>query len=170
MFDDDVDRTDFCNRLAKSVHAERWRCLAFTLMTTHYHLIVQVEADVLQPLMRWLNGSYAQRFNARHARWGHLCGSRYSLVPIRSGRQLQRCFRYVVLNPVRGGLVARPEEWLWSSYAGTAGFTPWQFTFVDDVRLRARFGDDEYAAMRMREFVAQGVTKPLQGTVPGWSR
>jgi hypothetical protein len=37
-------------------------------MTTHYHLIVEVAEDALQSAMHWLNGTYAQRFNRRHAR------------------------------------------------------------------------------------------------------
>jgi putative transposase len=167
FYRDDIDRTDFCNRLAKSVRAGRWTCLAFVLMTTHYHLLLEVEQDRLQPSMRWLNGSYAQRFNKRHGRWGHLCGSRYSLVPIRSGRQLRRCFRYIVLNPVRAGLAARPEEWTWSSYAGTAGYTELKFAFVDDRRIREHFGDDEHGTRRLRAFVEEAMTKSLPGTVPG---
>lgn len=167
MFRDDVDRTDFCNRLAKSVRRERLKCLAFVLMTTHYHLLLQVEAEALQPAMGWLNGTYAQRFNKRHDRWGHLCGCRYSLVPIKSGRQLRRCFRYVAVNPVRAGIATRPEEWLWSSYAGTAECTQRKYAFVDDSRIRARFGDDETGVWRLRDFVDEAVTKLLPGTVPG---
>jgi putative transposase len=167
MFGDDVDRTDFCNRLAKTCRAERWTCAAFVLMTTHYHLVVQVDDDVLQPTMQWLNGTYAQRFNGRHGRWGHLCGSRYSLVRIRSGRQLRRTFRYLALNPVRAGLVERPEDWLWSSYAGSADYSELTFRFVDDTRIRSVFGEDEFGLARLRDFVEQAVTKSLSGTVPG---
>ena len=32
--------------------------------------------------------------------------------------------RYVHLNPVRAGLVARPEQWEWSSYPGYRDRTP----------------------------------------------
>jgi REP element-mobilizing transposase RayT len=166
MFVNDVDRTDFCNRLAKTVRAGRWTCLEFVLMTNHYHLIVAVEADTLQPAMRWLNGTYAQAFNGRHDRWGHLCGSRYSIVPIRSARQLRRCFRYVAMNPVRAGLVERPEDWAWSSYAATAGHTQLRFGFVDDARVLAHFADDEAARGGLRSFVEEAMTKSLRGTVP----
>lgn len=167
MFGDDVDRTDFCNRLARTCRSGRWTCLAFVLMTTHYHLLVRVEENALQPAMHWLNGTYAQRFNGRHDRWGHLCGSRYSIVPIRSGRQLRRCFRYVVMNPVRAGLVERPEDWTWSSYAGTAGFTELKFAFVDDERILALFGEGDGQTARLRAFVDEAVKKSLPGTVPG---
>ena len=139
FFLDGDDRTDFCNRLHAVVLKQQWRCLAFAQLTTHYHLLVRVEENRLQPGMHWLNGTYAQRFNKRHERWGHLCGSRYSLVPIASRRQRMRCFRYIALNPVKAGLVDGPEAWPWSSYAGTAAYAK-PFPFVDDELVRECFG------------------------------
>jgi hypothetical protein len=73
----------------------RWRCMAFALLTSHYHLVLEVEENRLQPGMKWLNGTRRQR---------------------------TRAFRYVALDPVRAGLVERPDDWVWSSYAGTAGY------------------------------------------------
>jgi putative transposase len=158
FFRDDVDRTDFCNRVGQTVARGRCRCLAFALLSTHYHLVLEVAENALQPAMKWLNGTYAQRFNRRHERWGHLCGSRYSVVPVLSERQLRRAFRYVALNPVRAGLCPRPETWPWSSYAGTAGHLPPTFRFIDDARIRDHFGRDAYGQERLRRFVEQAVT------------
>jgi hypothetical protein len=126
-------------------------------MTTHYHLLLAVEENALQPAMKWLNGTYAQRFNRRHERWGHLCGSRYSSVFVRSDRQLKRVFRYIALNPVRGSLCGMPEDWFWSSYAGSVELSPTAFRFVNDALIRERFGGDELSTVRMREFVARAV-------------
>jgi REP-associated tyrosine transposase len=162
FFRDDDDRTDFCNRLSTVVLKLRWRCMAFALLTSHYHLVLEVEENRLQPGMKWLNGTYAQRFNKRHGRWGHLCGSRYSLVPIESRRQRMRAFRYVALNPVRAGLVERPDDWVWSSYAGTAGYAK-AFPFVDDRPIRESFGDGPDGLELLRVFVEEAVdpvTKP----------
>ena len=156
FFRDDVDRTDFCNRVSAVCTKLRWRCMAFALLTTHYHLVLEVEENRLQPGMKWLNGTYAQRFNKRSERWGHLCGSRYSLVPIASRRQRLRAFRYVALNPVRAGLVARPQDWPWSSYAGTAEYAK-PFPFVDDAPVRACFGADAEALELLRAFVEEAV-------------
>ena len=160
FFADDHDRTDFCNRVAKTVGCGRIQCLAFVLMTTHYHLLLAVDKNALQPAMKWLNGTYAQRFNRRHARWGHLCGSRYSAVFVRSERQLRRAFRYIALNPVRAELCRAPEEWLWSSYAGSVELSPSAFRFIDDAAIRASFGGDSLSTVRMRDFVARAVAVP----------
>jgi REP-associated tyrosine transposase len=161
MFRDDIDRTDFCNRLARTVKDKRWRCNAFCLMTTHYHLIVDVAEDELQAAMQWLNGTYAQRFNRRHGRWGHLNGDRYACSLIETDQHMLRAFRYIALNPVVAGLCERPQDWPWSSYRGTAGYTR-KFSFIDDRPIRAYFDRSAIGQAAMREYVegALFVAKP----------
>jgi REP element-mobilizing transposase RayT len=159
MFTDDIDRTDFCNRLARCVTKVDWTLRAFCVMTTHYHLLVEVEENGLQPGMQWLNGTYAQQFNRRHARWGHLTGRRYSHTPIESKRQFCRCFRYIALNPVKGDVCERPQDWYWSSYAGLAGYRR-GFPFVDDSSIRALFGPGPTGTELLRAFVEEAVTEP----------
>ena len=126
-------------------------------MTTHFHLLLDVPADALGSGMKWLNGTYAQQFNRRHDRWGHLCGDRYAITHIESVRQLLRTFRYIARNPVEAGLVERPEDYVWSSYAGTAGYAP-PFSSVDDRDLVAYYGPNRAAAVeRLRMFVEEDV-------------
>jgi hypothetical protein len=133
----------------------RLRCEVFVLMTTHFHLLLDVPEDGLQRGMHWLNGSYAQQFNRRHARWGHLCGARYAITRIESRRQLVNTAAYIAWNPVKAGMTGRPEDHPWSSYAGTADLGR-AFDFVDDAELLAFFGGDRPAAQqRYREFVEQ---------------
>jgi REP-associated tyrosine transposase len=153
MFVDNVDRADFCRRLSRVVRRLGWRCLSFCLMTTHYHLLLHVPANRLQPGMHELNGQYAQQFNERHGRSGHLCGDRYHAEPVLSDGHLLRSFRYIARNPVKAGLCESPADWLWSSYRGTAGLDG-QFAFVDDTPVRNYFGGDTDEAIRqLRGFV-----------------
>jgi putative transposase len=159
LFRDDVDRTDFCNRLARTVKEKRWRCVSFCLMTTHYHLLVEVGENALQQVMHWLNGTYAQRFNKRHGRWGHLSGARYFCKQIESELHLLSAFRYVALNPVAAGACDRPQEWPWSSYRGTAGYTR-PFRFVDDRPIRALFPPGRTGRQALRAYVEESVTDP----------
>jgi putative transposase len=165
FFMDDVDRTDFCNRLARTIAKLDWRCEAFALLTTHYHVLIDVPTNALQPGMKWLNGTYAQRFNKQHGRWGHLCGSRYSLVPVESERQLRAVARYIYRNAVEADLCELPQDWPWSSYAGTAGYAK-PFPFVEDVAVRAVFGYGSEGTDFLRAYVEEAVTEPLRGTVP----
>jgi len=158
LFADDTDRNDFCSRLSESVKRRRLTCIAFCLMTTHYHLIVEVAEDALQDAMKWLNGTYAQRFNRRHGRWGHLNGARYFCKLIESDLHMLRAFRYVALNPVAAGLCKRPQDWPWSSYGGTAGYAR-PFRFVDDRRIRDYFEKGRSGLKALRNYVEQGLTE-----------
>jgi hypothetical protein len=71
--------------------------------------------------MKWFLGPYAQRFNQRHERDGHLFRGRFYSKRIQTPAHLISAITYVVLNPVRAGIVERPEQWLWSSYSATIG-------------------------------------------------
>jgi putative transposase len=153
MFRDDVDFTDFCNRLAGTIREREWTCRAFCLMPTHYHLMLDVRENALQVGMHALNGQYAQQFNRRHGRSGHLRGDRYSAVPIESDGHMLGAYRYVYRNPVKAGLCLRPQDWLWSSYRGAIGLEP-KFAFVGDQLLYDLFGGDpEKAIPVIRSFV-----------------
>ena len=147
VFLDDVDRTWFLTLLTRLAARESWQCLAYCLMTSHYHLVLTVPNDSLPRGMRWLNGLYAQAFNARHDRRGHLFGGRYRLSYIESERHLAEACRYVVCNPVRAGLCDHPGEWVWSSYRASAGVEPAAGCLALS-ELRSLFGSaDEYVAL-----------------------
>jgi REP element-mobilizing transposase RayT len=114
IFRDDDDRRAFLRLLAYVVRKDRWTCHAFCLMTTHYHVVVEAVLEDLSAGFRRLNGVYAQRFNRRHGREGHLFGDRFWSEQIESDEHLAAACRYVVANPVRAGLCATPVEWRWN--------------------------------------------------------
>jgi putative transposase len=76
IFRDDDERRLFLRLLADVVRRNEWRCHAFCLMTNHYHLVVEAFVWRLAVGMQRLNGVYAQAFNRRHTRSGHLFGDR----------------------------------------------------------------------------------------------
>jgi putative transposase len=154
MFRDDVDRTDFCNHLNRVATRFAWVCHAFCLMTTHYHLLISVEQDALQPGMHALNGPYAQAFNLRHGRNGHLRGSPYGARFVNDDDDFLGVVRYIALNPVRGGLCEHPADWPWSSYRQTAGYAVPGFPFVTSEQILRCFGNDVSHSQRLlRELV-----------------
>jgi len=119
IFKDNQDRETFLNTLERVNERYSWICHAYCLMSNHYHVLIETRDGNLSIGMRQLNGLYTQAFNKRHRRTGHLFQGRYKAVLIQKETHLLEVCRYVVLNPVRGGMVARPEEWVWSSYGGT---------------------------------------------------
>ncbi|HSR24845.1 MAG TPA: transposase, partial [Candidatus Eisenbacteria bacterium] len=78
LFAEDIDRLDFLGLLERAVRRFGWTCAAYCLMGTHYHVVLEARRMDLSAGMRWLNGTYAQRFNRRHERRGHLFGTRFS--------------------------------------------------------------------------------------------
>jgi len=95
---DDVDRKSFMTILSRVVATHEWKCHAFCLMTTHYHLIVETERPKLSRGMQVLNGRYAQLFNRRHDRDGHLFRARYAVYVIEDEVGLEASCLYVLEN------------------------------------------------------------------------
>lgn len=118
VFLSDADRLRFLELLALVVTRHRWECHAFCLMGTHYHLVVETTTEQLSAGMQYLNGVYAERFNARHDRDGHVFGARFASWVIRDEDHYERTLEYVLNNPVRAGLVDDWMEWPWSSARG----------------------------------------------------
>lgn len=114
LFRDDVDRVDFIEQLARTARAFLWGCHAYCLMTTHYHLLLETSRESLSQGMHRLNGLYAQGFNARHARRGHVFEGRFQAYVIDSEAHFAAAVEYVLNNPVRAGLCASAGEWPWS--------------------------------------------------------
>jgi hypothetical protein len=122
-------------------------------MPTHFHLVVSVGDDSLPPGMRDAFGPYAQDFNRRWARSGHLKAAQYGLRRVTDEADLQGVVRYVARNPVRDGLCERPQDWRWSSYPGSAGYAK-RFGFVDDgIILDALDRDRARARWLLRIFI-----------------
>jgi putative transposase len=117
-FADDADRLLFLALLAVVVERYEWECHAFCLMGTHYHLVVETTTDRLSAGMQYLNGEYAQLFNRRHDRDGHVFGDRFASWVIRDDEHFERTIEYVLANPVRARLVDDWTEWPWSGARG----------------------------------------------------
>jgi putative transposase len=111
---DDDDRRILLARLGDVVSRFDWVVHALCLMNTHYHLVVEATRLALSTGMKRLNGRYAQGFNERHGRSGHLFGDRFWSGLIESEEYLEAACIYVVWNPVRAGLCEVPEDWRWS--------------------------------------------------------
>lgn len=121
---DDLDRHAFLRVLERTVDRFDWRCLSYCLMDNHFHLLVRTPEPNLPRGMQQLKGSFAQAFNRRHARVGHLFAGRYGAQLVQRDAHLLAVFRYIARNPVAAGLVVRPEGWRWSAHAALRGETP----------------------------------------------
>src|SRR5690348_15741607 len=121
IFFDDDDRLTFLKFLGEAVRRFGWSLTAYVLMTNHFHHVIQTPEANLSRGMHWLNTTYVCWFNRRHNRSGHLYQGRFKAVLIEKDTYFMEVLRYVALNPVRAGMVPRPEDYRWSSYRATVG-------------------------------------------------
>ena len=121
IFRDDEDRQLFLELLAQEISRSGWILHEYCLMTNHYHLEIETPECTLSTGMHRFLGRYVQRFNRRHGRRGHLFQERFKNILVEKEPYALELSRYIALNPVRAGMVARPEDWAWSSYGVRAG-------------------------------------------------
>jgi putative transposase len=100
--------------------------LGYCLMTNHVHLVaIPRRCDALARALRRVHSQYAQWFNRRYRRSGHLWQNRYFSCSL-DRDHLVAALLYVDLNPVRAGLVGEAQLYPWSSARGhVEGKDPW---------------------------------------------
>lgn len=89
---------------------------AYCLMSNHFHLLITPDSS--DGLGRYLHGvtfRYAQYFNSKYGRSGRLWQNRYFSCPVDKDEYLWAVVKYIEVNPVRAGIMKKPEEWKWSS-------------------------------------------------------
>ena len=165
IFLNDSDRRAFLSILGDVVERYNWICHAYCLMNNHYHLLIETPDANLSEGMRQLNGVYTQSFNRRRGSVGHVFQGRFKSIIVDKDSYLLELCRYIVLNPVRAGMVGHPKEYPWSSFKSTAGFCrkP-EFLFTDWVL--AQFGRNRTAARKnYQRFILAGTNEE-----PPWKK
>jgi REP element-mobilizing transposase RayT len=124
IFLDVDDKSLFLERLSKILVDTGTDCLAWALMSNHFHLLLRPQSTRLSLLMRRLLTGYAVVFNLRHHRSGHLFQNRYKSVVCEEDSYLLELIRYIHLNPIRAGIVESLEaldSYQWSGHAVIMG-------------------------------------------------
>lgn len=165
IYADDADRRQFLSVLGEVAESEDLACHAYCLMPNHYHLVVTTAHPNLSRAFKQVNGGYAQWWNRRHERVGHVFQGRFWSQVVQQDAYFTTVCRYVVLNPVRAGLFASPGDWPWSSYRATVG-TVEAPSFLRLAPLLAQFhpSDAVCAAQRFARYV--GAVEPGTQTLP----
>jgi putative transposase len=165
VFFSDADYARYLRLLIESSAATRVSCLGYCLMPNHVHLIlVPATDDGLRRCLAVVHRAYAGALNTRRGTSGHFWQGRYGSV-VMDEAHLYEALRYVLLNPVRAGLVATANEWRWSSanvyLAGARdGLTnPWRMLGqIPDMSAYLAARSDAVRVERLR--VAETIGRP----------
>lgn len=168
VFFSDADYRLYLRLLAASCERSGTAVWAWCLMPNHVHLILAPShADGLRAALGEAHRRYTNHVNAREEWRGHLWQSRFASFPMDEDWTIA-CARYVELNPVRAGLVARPEDWPWSSARTHLGLARDGLTDaaallaqIPDWRALLEGGLDETARDRIRAGERSG--RPIGG-------
>jgi REP element-mobilizing transposase RayT len=137
LFWDEVDYEAFLDGLEVGVERFHARVYAYTLMTNHFHLLVETPLGNIDRFMQGVQTRYAGFFNRRHQRHGYVYQGPYRAKLVAGDDYLLRLTRYIHLNPVRtkaydrkplGDAVGALRAYRWSShreYAGLAKKRAW---------------------------------------------
>lgn len=160
IFLDDDDKSLFVDRLAKLLIATDTDCLAWALMSNHFHLLLRPKSTKLSLFMRRLLTGYAAVFNLRHKRSGQLFQNRYKSIVCEEDPYLLELVRYIHLNPLRVGLAESMDvldSYQWSGHAVLMGKGSLAGQNSDEVLLM--FGNRKPTARKKyRDFVAEGIS------------
>ncbi len=178
-FCDDHDHQFYQVSLGESVRKNCCRIHAYVLMSNHVHLLVTGgEAGCISSMMQNLGRRYVRYFNTRHDRTGTLWEGRFKSSLIDSEQYLLACYRYIEMNPVRSGMVSRPQDYRWSSVHANA-YGQWDVR-VDPHSVYLQLGSDvakRLASYRhfLEEDIGQGEVDSIrdhvnQGKVLGSSK
>ena len=99
------DYTAFIDLLKELVENYNIKIAAYSLISNHYHLLVQTPDANISRSMRHLNGVYTQRFNRIHNCDGQLFRGRYKSILVEGDSYLLELVRYIHRNPLEAGLV-----------------------------------------------------------------
>lgn len=169
IFGDDADKKNFLSRLGNNLPRFEMQCLAWTVMSNHYHLLIRVGEPPLSKLMASVLGGFAGHYNRQHNRCGYVFQNRYTSILCDKNTYLLKLIRYIHLNPLRAGIVDSVEDlgrYPWSGHAGITGKHRRTWHAVGE--LLALFGKHRHeAARRYNAFVEAGSGQSRHGEYSG---
>jgi REP element-mobilizing transposase RayT len=162
LFRDPADYSQFLTFLAYSLRESGCVLWAYALMTNHYHLVLYGSSDQLTACMRRLGLLYSLYHNKRYGLNGHAFDGPYQAYRQATPLLALWTIAYVFLNPVKGGLCSRPEDYPWSGYRSFLGL-PGSPLSVDIAALQPAIDvDPRRAWARFRDALRAEARRPAK--------
>jgi putative transposase len=173
IFFEDQDYQYFHDCLDAAAYNYQLEVHAYVLMPDHVHILATPgNMDSISRTTQSIGRNYVQYFNECYSGNGTLWEGRYRATVVESRQYLLACSRYIELNPVRNGLVSKPADYRWSSYAHNA-----LGKFDEMITAHKQYqqlGDDDksrvkaYRAMFKQKLGAEMVQEITDATLKGW--
>jgi len=168
IFSDDEDCNFFLRRLALILEETKTACYAWALIPNHFHLLLRTGSSPVATVMRRLLTGYAQYYNKRYKRHGHLFQNRYKSILCEEEAYLLELLRYIHLNPLRANIVKTVEELDRHPYCGHSYTMNGNPSFQDTDYILMQFNKKANIARRMyREFIESGASKKKRDDLTG---
>ncbi|MEA4943373.1 MAG: transposase [Propionicimonas sp.] len=120
IFLDEEDHLRFLRDLRAAREAADCRVLAYCLMTNHVHLVLRTGSETVGQVVKRFGVRYAWWYNTKYGRVGHVFQDRFRSRPVEDDGYFVTLLRYVWNNPVKAGMVERPDQYRWSSLSADA--------------------------------------------------
>lgn len=115
IFEEKSDYIQFIKILYELIPISQYKLYAFCLMGNHIHLLIKVEDEPLDLIMKRLENRFVHWYNKKYNRTGHLFENRYKSEPVEDEKYLIIVLRYILQNPVKAGMCNDIFEYPWSS-------------------------------------------------------
>ncbi len=163
------DKDHFLERLEKVLEETETSCYAWALLPNHFHLLLRTGSTSISNVMRRLMTGYAQYYNRRHKRYGHVFQNRFKSVLCQEDKYFLELIRYIHLNPVRADLVRGISMLDSFKYCGHTvlmgkAVRDWQ----DTKAVLRMFGEKKNTARRAyKAFVKKGIEEGKRNDLTG---
>lgn len=160
IFFSDADRAKFCLLIQEGKEKFGHQILAFCLMTNHVHLAIKVKDVSISSIIQHLSFRFTRYINRYQKKIGHLFQGRFKSILVDDEKYLKELIRYIHLNPVRAGIISRPELYPWSGH--NAYLNKIEYTWLENDYLLKHFGQFRNEAITSyEEYILNGIGKKL---------
>jgi REP element-mobilizing transposase RayT len=115
IFSGDNNKAQFLDYLVEYSTKLKIRILAYCLLDNHYHMVIENSSGRMSDFFKHLNGKYGMYYRKTHGGQGYVFQSRFKSTLIEDDSYLRAAIAYLLLNPVRAGIVTNFKEYTWSS-------------------------------------------------------
>lgn len=116
IFEDEEDNLKFLETLKKYKEISGYKIFAYCLMSNHVHLILKVEKEDIDLVIKRIASSYVYWYNWKYKRNGHLFQDRFKSEPVEDDSYFLTVLRYIHQNPLKAGVCKSIDGYNFSSY------------------------------------------------------